>query len=217
MTTIAPDCAASAAAWPASVAQRGACVAMAFVIFLLMTPSTFLWMLPNFLWMLVDSIGDAAWMEIVWVHLWPAMLACLALPFLGPRAVHEIIGPPLSARSAMAALACGLIVTVLFVVFTVFAIGPCAAPRAVSDPLFIQWTISAILVGPLAEEWLCRGVLWHAARRLFRPLWTIIITATVFTLAHGLERVREFPCLLLCGLLFGWLRHWSGSLSPSLL
>jgi len=208
MTTIPPDCAVTAAAWPADVARRGACVAIAIVIFLLIRPPTFL--------LLGDFSADMAWFVDAWV-LWPALAACLALPFLGPRAVQEIIGPQLRAGSALAGLTCGVVGAVLSVVFTMLASRAGSPPGAISGPLFFHWSLTTILVGPLVEEWLCRGILWHAVRRLFRPFMAILITATVFTLAHGLDRASEFPYLLIGGLMFGWLRHWSGSLSPSLL
>jgi membrane protease YdiL (CAAX protease family) len=93
-----------------------------------------------------------------------------------------------------------------------------ASPRgAESGPPYMYWCISIVLVGPFAEEWVCRGILWQAVRRLFRPFLAICITATVFTLSHGLDRIREFPYLLGYGLLLGWLRHKCGSLSPTIL
>jgi membrane protease YdiL (CAAX protease family) len=78
-------------------------------------------------------------------------------------------------------------------------------------------TIVCTRQGPVAEEILCRGLLWAALRRL-GPAWlAIVVTALVFMLGHGPSHVLEFPCLFAYGILFGVLRHRSNSLSPTIL
>jgi membrane protease YdiL (CAAX protease family) len=80
--------------------------------------------------------------------------------------------------------------------------------------------LSAILltaVLPAAvEEWLCRGVLWHALRDRLGPWPLILVTAAMFSFLHGLNGafVYELPHRFFAGLVFGWLRWRSGSIVP---
>jgi membrane protease YdiL (CAAX protease family) len=67
----------------------------------------------------------------------------------------------------------------------------------------------------LVEEWLCRGVLWTACRRVSSTRTTIVATALLFALLHlpgwGPAGV---PHRFVVGLMLGWLRGRSGSLLP---
>src|SRR6185436_2834 len=74
-------------------------------------------------------------------------------------------------------------------------------------PWFFYGSVTTVLVGPLMEEWLYRGVLWSALSRVLGPFATTSITAAVFTINHGPDRVRQFPLLFFSGVLLGMLRH----------
>lgn len=79
--------------------------------------------------------------------------------------------------------------------------------------------VGALLVAPVLEEWACRGVAWTALRRLAGPRTTLVVTAAVFAILHGLGGgyALEFPHRFLAGLGFGWLRLRSGSVLPAML
>ena len=73
-----------------------------------------------------------------------------------------------------------------------------------------------VLLGPIVEELVYRGVMWQACRRLMGPWWSILVTSVAFAIYHGPERIADFPGLFVGGVVFGWLRYRSGSLHPCL-
>ena len=91
--------------------------------------------------------------------------------------------------------------------------------QAADIPILSGWffALTVVLVGPIIEELVYRGVMWQACMRLMGPWWSILLTSAAFTLYHGPNRFGEFPALFVGGLVLGWLRHRSGSLHPCLL
>ncbi|MGB0951622.1 MAG: CPBP family intramembrane glutamic endopeptidase [Planctomycetota bacterium] len=79
------------------------------------------------------------------------------------------------------------------------------------------WTV--VLLAPLVEEWLMRGVAWEAMLRIGNTRATILATSALFALLHGLNggAVLEFPHRFIGGLLLGWLRLRTGSIVPPIL
>ncbi len=79
------------------------------------------------------------------------------------------------------------------------------------------WT--AVIVAPLLEEWMFRGLAWEAVRRIGGVRLTILVTSTMFALMHGLNGGfwLEFPHRLLGGLLLGVVRWRTGSIYPAVL
>lgn len=79
--------------------------------------------------------------------------------------------------------------------------------------------VAAVVLAPLVEEWLCRGVAWRAAERLATPATALLVTSVLFGFLHGLGGgyLLELPHRFVAGLVFGWLRWRSGSLLPGLL
>lgn len=74
---------------------------------------------------------------------------------------------------------------------------------------------STLIVAPLLEEWLCRGVLFTALERAAGSRSTIGTSAALFALLHGLEASwLSVPHRLVGGLGLGWLRYRSGSILP---
>ncbi|MFT7677063.1 MAG: membrane protease YdiL (CAAX protease family) [Planctomycetota bacterium] len=78
--------------------------------------------------------------------------------------------------------------------------------------------LSVVILPPLVEEWLDRGVLWVALSRVSGPRVTIFCTALLFAFCHGLNGGGglEVPHRFAVGLAFGWARHRSGSLLPGI-
>ncbi len=86
-------------------------------------------------------------------------------------------------------------------------------------PNFVVALLATALFPALFEEWLCRGVLWTALRRLTDARATILLTAALFALLHGLNGAGflEVPTRFALGLVAGWLRHRTKSLAPCVL
>lgn len=97
--------------------------------------------------------------------------------------------------------------------------------RAIPDELVagqeidLTWILGVLLVAPLLEEWLCRGVFWEACRGVGGEGSTVVATAILFAMLHGWNGgfVLELPHRFVGGLLLGGLRSKSGSLVPSVL
>ncbi|MSR61512.1 MAG: CPBP family intramembrane metalloprotease [Planctomycetes bacterium] len=78
--------------------------------------------------------------------------------------------------------------------------------------------VELVVLAPLVEEWLCRGVLWSALRRALTTSGTALLSAALFALLHGLGGGGwlEYPHRFVAGLVFGLLRARSDSLVPGI-
>ena len=76
--------------------------------------------------------------------------------------------------------------------------------------------VAVVVLAPLFEEWLCRGVAWRAAAAMANPQAAWLLTSILFAFLHGLggNYLLELPHRAFAGLVFGWLRWRSGSLVP---
>jgi len=80
---------------------------------------------------------------------------------------------------------------------------------------FSSVLLGTVLLAPLFEELFFRGVLFNALRVHLPAGWVVIVTALLFAAIHP-----SWPLILsvlLAGLLYGTLRHLSGSVLPALL
>ncbi len=75
--------------------------------------------------------------------------------------------------------------------------------------------IQPVLITPLAEELLFRGSLYGWLRGKLNANLTILITATLFALYHPL--IYLWPIVFVFGLLSGWVREHTKSLTPFLI
>lgn len=97
------------------------------------------------------------------------------------------------------------------------AAGPIVDSTTTSSRL-AEW-LSSIVVAPLGEELLCRGVVIAALLRLGNRRSALLISSVLFAFLHGLGGgyVFELPHRFVSGLLFGALRLMSGRLGPAVL
>ena len=79
----------------------------------------------------------------------------------------------------------------------------------------LLFSITAMVLAPLFEETLFRGVLLPVLGQRYGGLWGVLISALVFGIAH--LSLGELPALFVLGLGLGWLRLQSGRLGPSVL
>ena len=68
---------------------------------------------------------------------------------------------------------------------------------------------AGVILWPMAEEVLFRGLLFGALQKWLSTGWTILTTAIVFAAIHA-DPVYFLPLIVL-GLLFGWVRNKTGS------
>lgn len=87
--------------------------------------------------------------------------------------------------------------------------------RSQSAPALACFGFTAMLLAPLFEETLFRGVLLPVVGRAFGPAWGVVVSALVFAVAH--LSLGELPPLLMLGLGLGWLRWNGGRLSSCVL
>ena len=82
-------------------------------------------------------------------------------------------------------------------------------------PALACFGVTAIVMAPLFEETIFRGVLLPVAARYWGSSWGIVASAAVFAVAHS--SLGEFPPLMVLGLGLGWLRWRSGRLGSCVL
>jgi len=147
----------------------------------------------------------------------------IAVVHLAPRAFAASLAASAPLRTTFAYLALGALIAVptfLLSYLYVFALmGDGGETGAAADGLSLSLLLTVCILPALVEEWLCRGVLWEAARRIAGAGNTILITAILFAMMHGLGGgwFLEFPHRFAMGLIFGWLRLRSRSLLPGML
>jgi membrane protease YdiL (CAAX protease family) len=78
----------------------------------------------------------------------------------------------------------------------------------------LEW-LAIVVVAPIAEEAVCRGVLFSLLGRLVTPRSVLLLSAALFAFFHGLNGglVLEYPHRFVGGLAFGYLRLRTGSLT----
>jgi membrane protease YdiL (CAAX protease family) len=80
------------------------------------------------------------------------------------------------------------------------------------------WLGYVLVLAPIAEELLMRGLVYARARTLLSPVGTIVFTALLFALAHLTPAGFGRPLSLVpLALMLGWLRWRSGRLWPCIL
>lgn len=92
------------------------------------------------------------------------------------------------------------------------------ASDPIGEPVLVPiatW-VAVVVLAPVGEEWLCRGVAWRSAVTLSSPRTAVLLTAILFAFLHGLGDgyLLELPHRFVMGLAAGWLRWQSGSLLP---
>lgn len=173
-----------------------------------------------------SMIGDAVYSPELgdWVFNLLMILGCVIALGLLPRGAWRasFAGKP-SERWMLAGLVAGAVLVGISTVFVELV------DRLMSDvPVYwndyeygdpLHLLVQAVLVAPLLEEWMDRGVLWTATRRVAGEWPTILVTASLFAFTHGLGSgfYLEIPHRFAMGLAFGFLRARSGSLTPGIL
>ena len=161
--------------------------------------------------------GSVTWLRNI-LFLFVAATAALVLE--GPSAIRESVARLGAARWIALGVPAGAAVFALAVgyVWTIRSLLGLGEPEASEGSLAFEILDTAVLPA-LVEEWLCRGVLWMACRRAAGETGTILTTALLFSLLHGLGGggFLEFPHRFVAGLVFGWMRARSGSLAPGIM
>lgn len=152
------------------------------------------------------------------VFLGNVAVALGTLRFLVGKSAREAFGdPPLALDLVTAAFVAAATLGVSLT-FVGLIVGGELRVTEVAHP--VGAVILGIAVLPaLGEEFLCRGAQWSALEPSIGPKQTILVTALVFALLHGLSGgfLLELPHRFLVGIALGWLRHHTGSLWPPVL
>lgn len=143
----------------------------------------------------------------------------VAIAMLGPGAARASVPLAASARDVLLAVPTGSVcaaVAIAYVRGLRLAFGA-PAVDAEPDALGITEIVTFIVLAPLVEEWLARGVAWFALREHASPRATLWTTSALFALMHGLQGgLLVLPHRLFGGLVLGWLRQRSGSIVPGI-
>jgi membrane protease YdiL (CAAX protease family) len=98
----------------------------------------------------------------------------------------------------------------------ILKIGSLYGRLAGASPAFVTFAvIQPVLITPLAEEIIFRGSLYGWLRGRLNASLTILITATLFALYHPL--IYLWPIVFVFGLMSGWVRERTNSLTPFLI
>lgn len=81
------------------------------------------------------------------------------------------------------------------------------------------WLVAAILLAPLIEEPLFRGILYGGFRKSFGAIWAAVLTTLIFIVLHYSE-LRHYPPATLgiatLALIALWFRLRSGAIGPAI-
>jgi membrane protease YdiL (CAAX protease family) len=76
----------------------------------------------------------------------------------------------------------------------------------------IPFLAMVVLIAPVFEEWLFRGVLFRSLRRSTGAITSIVITALLFAAIHP---ITSFPPVFVLGLAAAWVVERSGRVWPA--
>lgn len=141
------------------------------------------------------QLGHTSWRNIVLaLALWLAYWAVLVATYLLLGSSQKIVGEMGTAVLKIGALYGRL--------------------DGASPELIIVAIIQPVFITPVAEEILFRGSLYGWLRGKLNAYLAILITATLFALYHPL--IYLWPMAFLAGLISGWIRERTKSLTPFL-
>ncbi len=170
-------------------------------------------------------LGDPPW-GAAWIPLRLGLLLAVGTAgalVLGDGAWRAGLRRPARISAWLVAVALGLAACAVAALYVQLIQKVAAALEApvvdpwAGTPLWVE-AVQALLLAPLLEEWLCRGILWEAARRATTIAATLVLTAALFALLHGLEGgLLSLPHRFAGGLALGWLRWRHDSLGPPIL
>jgi membrane protease YdiL (CAAX protease family) len=97
-------------------------------------------------------------------------------------------------------------------------LGPIATMAATPGLLQLLWLFLALVLAPLIEEPLFRGVLYGGYRNSFGPVRAAVLTTSIFLLLHITEMIHFLPSMLgVLGLAIAalWIRLRSSAIGPA--
>ncbi|MGP9681074.1 lysostaphin resistance A-like protein [Brachybacterium sp. AOP3-A1-3] len=127
---------------------------------------------------------------------------------------HLLVGAGLGVASYLV----GTVLSVGFILLTGFSENVQSSYQAGAAAGAVGLILSIVagaMITPLGEEAFFRGVLANALLGVTKPWLAILLSASIFALAHGLNPV--LPTAFVVGLASGFLFHRSGSLWPSVI
>ena len=171
----------------------------------------------------IKSIEEFAWMQSV------TMLSCLALftfmsfyyrvdvlYFLGLR--PERPANYYLWQSLMAFLALSVIIVLFTLSANHFGLKSQQAAAPLQGNELYLYIIFAVMMAPVLEEIIFRGMIQAAFLKYVSPLWTVLLTCILFTVVHGTDWNKPLALIyiFLSGLVLGIWRQRTGSLIPGM-
>lgn len=147
-----------------------------------------------------------------------ALLALYGTHLLAARRLHAgLAGPPTWKGVGLGLLAIPLCYGVAWIyVEGIRRLGGVDPGLPIEPPPLGQEILVWAVMPAIFEEWLDRGVLWKACRRVMSENNTLVLTSALFAISHGLGGggPLEYPHRFVMGLILGFLRARTGSLVP---
>ncbi|MBI1853751.1 MAG: CPBP family intramembrane metalloprotease [Planctomycetes bacterium] len=139
-----------------------------------------------------------------------------SVTILGKRAFRRSFAFRPNARDLLLGAGGGLVMFAIGWLYVRFLRNFSGSARQVAPlPSLVWLVVGTIVLAPLIEEWLCRGVIWQATTQLAPEATVIVTTALLFALLHGVSwGVFGLPHRFAGGLVLGWVRRRTGSLVP---
>lgn len=76
------------------------------------------------------------------------------------------------------------------------AYGPLAEMALTPGLQQLVWIIAALMVAPIVEECLFRGILYGGYRRSLGPVWAAVLSTLIFWMLHLTETLRYWPAMV---------------------
>lgn len=179
-------------------------------------------------WLLIRTSTNLMDFAAVHLRVVLAAIALLALErWLRPSAPTSLAWgnwrtswPHFLRVAATTATAVLVYIVIAIVVCRLGDVTPEVLPRNIRSPSGIsEWLLTGVVVAPLVEEWIYRGIVQQRLREVVGARWAIFVCGLLFWVGHwvGLGEVTP-PHHLVAGWLFSWSRERTGSLvAPTLL
>jgi membrane protease YdiL (CAAX protease family) len=145
-------------------------------------------------------------------------LTLLASKLLGGRAtdVLALRGTPGGWRTYASAVVCTVLVVAPFLAAAAYYVGG----GSTGEPGWWSWAqswLSALIIAPLSEELLFRGLLLASLTRTLGFWGASVVTSLLWTAVHGPRPIFFYPMAFGWGLFFSWLLWRTGSLRVTIL
>ena len=127
-----------------------------------------------------------------------ALVCFLGTLALGRQCFARVVGTPPTPRHVAMGLGAGILFSLAY--------DRSATLSEASTGVDLLTHLDTVLLGPIVEEWMFRGVLLTACRSVMPSSGAILLSALLFAFSHHVVESSDYAMLILFGALLGWLR-----------